>query len=158
MADDENKTYADSDLTVFFRDYFMFHKANPGKRLGVTDIQRAFYAALSGLDNSFSDKEFILAMKKDFEIISKQLEHLARYAQNDIAQEGGKWDKYSETERSYFPREIATEWNITASAIRYAISHGNLEATEVKGKKDKYLVKEKDWLEYAASHHINKRN
>lgn len=158
MADDENKTYADSDLTEFFRDYFMFHKANPGKRLGVTDIQRAFYAALSGLDNSFSDKEFILAMKKDFEVISKQLEHLARDAQKDIAQECGKCDKYSESERSYFPREIAAEWNITASAIRYAISNGNLKVTEIKGKKDKYLIKEKDWLEYVASHNIKKRS
>ena len=158
MAEDKNKTYAESELTAFFRDYFMFHKTNPGKRLGATDIQMAFYSALSGLDNSFSSKEFILAMKKDFEVISKQLEHMARDAQKDIAQDDGKWDKYSETERSYFPREIAAEWDITASAIRYAISHGNLDATEIKGKKDKYQIKEKDWLEYAASHHIKKRS
>ena len=158
MADNENKTYADSDLTAFFRDYFMFHKANPSKRLGVTDIHRAFYSALSGLDNSFSDKEFILAMKKDFEVITKQLEHIAREAQKDIAQDGGMWDKYSETERTYYAREIEVEWNITASAIRYAITNGNLEAEEITGKKDKYLIKEKDWLEYAASHKIKKRN
>lgn len=158
MADDENKTYADSDLQKFFRHYFMYHKANPGKRLGVTDIQMAFYSALSGLDNSFSSKEFILAMKKDFEIISKQLDHLAWNAQKDIAQDDGKRDKYSETELGYFPREIEAEWDITASAIRYAISHGNLDATEIKGKKDKYLIKEKDWLEYVASHHIKKKS
>lgn len=158
MADDENKTYADSDLTGFFRDYFMFHKANPGKKLGVTDIQRAFYAALSGLDNSFSDKEFILAMKKDFEIISKQLEHLARDAQKDIAQDSGKWDKYSETERTYFPREIAAEWVVTASNVRHALSHGSLKAEKITGRKDKYIIKAKDWLEYAASHHIKKRS
>ncbi|WP_028907468.1 hypothetical protein [Xylanibacter ruminicola] len=158
MADNENKTYADSDLTAFFRDYFMYHKANPGKKLGVTDINRAFYGALSGLDNSFYDKEFILAMKKDFEIISKQLEHIARDAQKDIAQDNGKWDKYSETERTYYVREIEAEWNLTASAIRHAIRNGNLETEEITGKKDKYLIKEKDWLEYAVSHKIKKRN
>lgn len=157
MADNENKTYADSDLTAFFKDYFMFHKANSGKKLGVTDINRAFYSALSGLDNSFSDKEFIIAMKKDFEVITKQLEHIARDAQKDIAQDGGKWDKFSETEQSYYVREIEAEWNITASAIRYAISNGNLEAEEITGKKDKYLIKEKDWLEYASNHRIKKR-
>ena len=157
MADDENKTYADSDLQKFFMHYFMYHKANLGKRLGVTDIQMAFYSALSGLDNSFSSKEFILAMKKDFETILKQLEHLAWDAQKDIAQDGGRWDKYSETERTYFPREIGAEWCISASAIRYAIAKGNLDATKITGKKDKYYIKEKDWLEYAASHHIKKR-
>ena len=158
MADNENKTYADSDLTAFFRDYFMYHKSNPGKKLGVTDINRAFYGALSGLDNSFSDKEFIMSMKKDFEVISKQLEHIARKAQQDIALEDGKWDKYSETERTYFPREIQAEWSITASAIRHAITTGHLEAEEITGKKDKYFIKEKDWLEYATSHKIKKRN
>ena len=158
MADNENKTYADSDLTAFFRDYFMFHKTNPSKRLGVTDIELAFYGALSGLDNSFSSKEFILAMKKDFEIIAKQLEKIAKRAEIDIAQDFGKWDKYSENERTYYAREIEAEWNITASAIRYAITKGNLQAEEITGKKDKYLIKEKDWLEYAASHKIKKRN
>ena len=157
MADNENKTYADSDLTAFFKDYFMFHKTNPSKRLGVTDIKLAFYGALSGLDNSFSSKEFILAMKKDFEIITKQLENIARDAEKDIAQDGGKWDKFSETERSYYVREIEAEWGITASAIRYAISNGNLEAEEITGKKDKYLITENDWLEYASNHRIKKR-
>jgi hypothetical protein len=158
MADNENITYADSDLTAFFRDYFMYHKANPRKRLGVTDIHRAFFGALSGLDNSFYDKEFILAMKKDFEVITKQLEHIARDAQKDIAQDGGKWDKYSETELSYFPREIAAEWDITASAIRYAIANGNLKADRISGGKDKHRIKEKDWLEYAAKHGKKRRN
>lgn len=158
MADNENKTYADSDLTAFFRDYFMYHKANPRKRLGVTDIELAFYGALSGLDNSFSSKEFILAMKKDFEIIAKQLEKIAKRAEIDIAQDFGKWDKYSENERTYYAREIEAEWDITASAIRYAITNGKLQAEEITGKKDKYLIKEKDWLEYAASHKIKKRN
>lgn len=157
MADNENKTYADSDLTAFFKDYFMFHKANPRKRLGAIDIELAFYGALSGLDNSFSSKEFILAMKKDFEIIAKQLEKIAKRAEIDIAQDGGKWDKYSD-ERTYYAREIEAEWNITASAIRYAITKGNLQAEEIKGKKDKYLIKEKDWLEYATSHKIKRRN
>ena len=158
MADNENKTYADSDLTAFFRDYFLFHKANSSKKLGATDINRAFYGALSGLDHSFSDKEFILAMKKDFEVITKQLERIARDAQKDIAQDGGMWDKYSETERTYYAREIEAEWNITASAIRYAISNDKLEAVEITGRKDKYLIKEKDWLEYAVSHNIKKRD
>ena len=158
MADNENKTHADSDLTAFFRDYFMYHKANPRKRLGVTDIELAFYGALSGLDNSFSSKEFILAMKKDFEIIAKQLEKISKRAEIDIAQDFGKWDKYSENERTYYAREIEAEWDITASAIRYAITNGNLQAEEITGKKDKYLIKEKDWLEYAASHKIKKRN
>lgn len=157
MADNENKTYTDSDLTAFFRYYFMYHKSNPGKILGVTDIELAFYGALSGLDNSFSSKEFILAMKKDFEIIAKQLDKIARRAEIDIAQDSGKWDKYSETERTYFPREIQAGWNITASAIRYAITNGNLEADEITGKKDKYLIKEKDWLEYAQIHKIKRR-
>lgn len=158
MAENENKTYADSDLTAFFKDYFMYHKANPRKKLGVTDINRAFYGALSHLDRSFSDKEFILAMKKDFELIAKQLDHIARDAQKDIAQDGGKWDKYSETERTYYAREIESEWMITASAIRYAIKKGNLQAEEITGKKDKYLIREKDWLEYATSHKIKRRN
>jgi hypothetical protein len=159
MADNNaKKTSGDSNLTAFFKDYFMYHKNNPLKKLGVTDIHRAFYGALDGLDGSFYDKEFILAMKKDFEIISKQLERIARDAQNDIAQEKGIWDKYTETERSYFPREIEAEWNITASAIRYAISNGNLEAQEITGKKDKYRIKEIKWLEYATNHKIKKRN
>lgn len=157
MADNENKTYADSDLTAFFRDYFMFHKANPSKRLGVTDIELAFYGALIGLDNSFSSKEFILAMKKDFEIISKQLEKIAKRTEIDIAQDSGKQDKYSETERTYYAREIGAEWIITPAAVRHAIKIGNLQAEEITGKKDKYLIKEKDWLDYANSHRIKKR-
>ena len=158
MTENENKTYADSELTAFFKSYFLHHKANPGKKLGVTDIELAFYGALSGLDNSFSSKKFILAMKKDFEVIAKQLEKIAKRAEIDIAQDDEKWDKYSETERAYFPREIEAEWIITSEAVRHAIRNGNLQAEEITGKKDKYRIKEKDWLEYAASHGTKKRD
>lgn len=158
MANNEEKTYADSDLVKFFRAYFSFHKGNPHHKLEETEISMSFYSALAGLDESFSSKEFILSMKKDFEIISKQLEHFARAAQRDVTQREGKSDKYSSTDTYYTVPEIITRWDISGAAVRKAIKEERLRSSIAQGAKSKYRILKEDFEEYAKNNRIRPRN
>ncbi len=157
MANNEEKTYADSDLVNFFQAYFSFHKGHPNHKLEETEISMSFYSALAGLDRSFSSCDFILSMKKDFEIISKQLEHFARVAQRDVSQREGKRDKYSSNETYYTVPEITMKWNISGSGVRKAIKKNGLEYVENEGAKCKYLVLKEVFEEYAKNHNIRLR-
>lgn len=157
MADIEEKTYADSKLAEFFRSYFIYHKSHPNDVLDTTAIQLAFFSALSGLDEKYSSKEYILSIKSDFDIISRVLERLANQAHKDIRSNEGIRDKYSDTEVYYTTKDIEARWVISGTAIRKAITEQRLRAKEVSGKKSKYLVHKADFESYALNNGIKPR-
>lgn len=148
------KTHADSDLAKFFRAYMIYHKQNPNAVLDYTEINIALSSALSGLDEKYSTKEFILSIKSDFEIISRVLEKIAYQANKDIRSSEGIRDKYSVSDTYYTVPEIEARWVISGTAVRKAITEGRLRAKEEKGVKSKYRVLKEDFENYAISNGI----
>lgn len=151
------KTHADSDLAKFFRAYMIYHKQNPNAVLDYTEINIALGNALSGLDEKYSTKDFILSIKSDFDIISNVLEKIAYQANKDIRSREGIRDKYSVTEVYYTVPDIEGKWIISGTAVRKAITEGRLRAKEVSGKKSKYQILKEDFENYANSNGIKKR-
>ena len=151
------KTHADSDLARFFRAYMIYHKQNPKAVLDYTEINIALGNALSGLDEKYSTKDFILSIKSDFDIISNVLEKIAYQANKDIRSREGIRDKYSVTEVYYTVPDIEGKWIISGTAVRKAITEGRLRAKEVSGKKSKYQILKEDFENYANSNGIKKR-
>ena len=138
--------------------YFIYHKSHPNDELDATDIQQAFFTALGDLDKKYSNKEYILAFKSDFDIISKVLEKIANQASKDIRTKEGIRDKYSDTAVYYTIPEIEARWNISGTAVRRAISEKRLHAKEVSGKKCKYRVLKEDFESYADNNDIKLRS
>ena len=158
MQNTNEQTYADSKLTELFRSYFIYHKAHPDEPLNdETEITLAFYAALSGLDNKYSSKEFILSIKSDFDIISRVLEKIANQAHKDIRSKEGISDKYSITDTYYTVPEIEARWAISGTAVRKAITKKRLRAKEASRKRNKYLILKEDFENYAAENRIRQR-
>ncbi len=157
MAEKE-KTYADSELSEFFRSYMIYHKMNPDNVLDYTEINVALSSALSGLDMKYSTKEFILSIKSDFDTISKVLEKIANQANKDLRSSEGIRDKYSITEVYYTVPDIEARWVISGTAVRKAITEGRLKAKEIKGRKSKYDIYKEDFENYAKSNGIKLRD
>lgn len=158
MGKTEVLTHADSKLTELFRSYFIYHKSHPDEPLNdETEIATAFYTALSGLDSKYSTKEYILAIKSDFDIISKVLEKLANQAHKDIRSKEGIRDKYSITDTYYTVPEIEARWAISGTAVRKAIKEQRLRAKENSGRKSKYLIFKADFEGYATNNRIKLR-
>ena len=72
MAEKE-KTYADSELSEFFRSYMIYHKMNPDNVLDYTEINVALSSALqktvdihppkTGISVHFSDSFILMALQ-----------------------------------------------------------------------------------------------
>ena len=154
MADIEELKHGDSKLADIFISYFIYRKAHPNEALDTTEILTAFYHAVHGLDVEYPQKEFILSIKSDFDIISKVLEKAAYQAQKDIRSSVGIRDKYSNTEVYYTVPDIEARWVISGTAVRKAITKQRLRAKEVVGRKSKYQILKADFENYAESNGI----
>lgn len=157
MADNQELTHRDSKLVDFFVSYFVYHKTHPNVPLDTTEIMTAFYTALSGLDEKYSTKEYILSIKSDFDIISKVIEKIAYQAHKDIRSGEGIHDKYSDTEVYYTVPDIQARWDISGTAVRRAVTEQRLRAKEVSGRKSKYQILKADFENYAERNGIKLR-
>ena len=157
MENIDVRTYRDSKLVDLFACYIIYRKENGTKEIGELEIERCFWNAIGGLDQTYSSEEFVLAMKDDFDHISKVLGTIADKTSRGIRARKGIHDKYSNTETYYTVPDIEARWEISGTAVRKAIVEERLKAKEQDSRKCKYLILKEDFERYAVSNGIKPR-